>query len=274
MSLGREALNWDEQTWAAIDNAVHEENVRAGVAAKVIPLRGPLPQATTVPTEEIDPDTLTVDESAVVPLVELTVDFSLTRQQVEQEPELGTGATLAGRAAALLTQAEDFVVLRGDSALDAGLLGGTVNGRGPAGIGLVDAGAETVTANGEGIFAAVANGFSRLQTRSHAGPYGLLLDADHYAAAFEVPKGEIVYPAERLRGLVQAFYGTAAMPHGQGVLVSVGADTIDLVIGSDPTVAFLGIDADDRFGFRVVERFVLRVKDPTACVRLEVGDGP
>ena len=64
------------------------------------------------------------------------------------------------------------------------------------------------------------------------------------------------------------------MPDGQGVLVSVGGDTVDLVIGSDPNVAFLGLDADDRFGFRVVERFVLRVKDPTACVRLELGGGP
>ena len=92
-------------------------------------------------------------------------------------------------------------------------------------------------------------------------PTGLLLDADEYAATFEVPKGEIVHTAERLRGLVQALYGTAAMPHGRGILVSVGGDTVDLVIGSDPSVAFLGIDADDRFGFRVVERFVLRVKN-------------
>jgi uncharacterized linocin/CFP29 family protein len=274
VSLGREALNWDERTWAAIDHAVHEENVRAGVAAKVIPLRGPLPQAVTVPAEAIDPGTLTIDESAVVPLVELTVDFSLTRQQVEQEAELGTAATLAGRAAALLTQAEDFVVLRGDSALKAGLLGGTVSGRGPAGAGLIDAGVETVAANGGGTFEAVAKAFSKLQASSHTGPYGLLLDADNYAAAFEVPKGEIVPSAERLRGLVQALYGTAAMPDGQGVLVSVGGDTVDLVIGSDPNVAFLGLDADDRFGFRVVERFVLRVKDPTACVRLELGGGP
>ena len=89
-----------------------------------------------------------------------------------------------------------------------------------------------------------------------------------------MPKGEIVPSAERLRGLVQALYGTAAMPDGQGVLVSVGGDTVDLVIGSDPNVAFLGLDADDRFGFRVVERFVLRVKDRTACVRLELGGGP
>ena len=272
MSLGREALSWSQQTWAEIDRAVHEENVRAGVAAKVIPLRGPQPEAVTVPAEAIDPDTLTVDESAVVPLVELTIDFSLTRQQVDQEAELGTAATLARRAAARLTQAEDFVVLQGDKALDAGLLGGTVKGRGPAGSGLVAAAAETVTANGEGTFGAVARAFSILQASSHTGPYGLLLDADRYAAAFEVRKGELVHTAERLRGLVQALFGTAAMPEGRGVLVSVGGDTVDLVIGSDPTVAFLGIDSDDRFGFRVVERFVLRVKDPSACVVLELGD--
>ena len=52
-----------------------------------------------------------------MPLVELTVDFSLTRQQVDQEAELGTAAALARRAAAMLTQAEDFVVLQGDAAL-------------------------------------------------------------------------------------------------------------------------------------------------------------
>ena len=131
MSLGREALNWDEQIWAAIDLAVHEENVRAGVAAKVIPLTGPQPEAVTVPAEAIDRATMTVDESSVVPLVELTVDFSVTRQQVEQEAVQGTAATLARRAAALLTQAEDVVVLQGDSALDAGLLGGAVKGAGP-----------------------------------------------------------------------------------------------------------------------------------------------
>jgi uncharacterized linocin/CFP29 family protein len=272
MTLGREALNWSEQTWAAIDHAVHEENVRAGVTAKVIPLRGPMPQAVTVPAEAIDPATMTVDESSVVPLVELTVDFSLTRQQVEQEVEQGTAEALARRAAALLTQAEDLVVLQGDGALKAGLLGGAVNGRGPAGAGLVAAAAETVKANGDGIFGMVARAFSKLQAHSHTGPYGLLLDTDEYAAAFEVPKGEPMPSAERLRGLVQALHGTAAMPRGRGVLVSVGGDTVDLVIGSDPTVAFLGIDLDDRFGFRVVERFVLRVKDPTACVRLELGE--
>ena len=272
MSLGREALSWGDETWAAIDFAVHEENVRAGVAAKVLPLRGPLPQAVNVPAEAIDPKTMRVDESSVLPLVELTVDFSLTRQQVEQEPELGTAAALARRAASLLTNAEDLAVLQGDAALEAGLLDGAVKGRGPAGVGLLDAAAETATASKGGLFGAVASAFSTLQAHSHTGPYGLLLSAGEYAEAFEVPRGELVYAADRLRGLVQAFYGTAAMPREKGVLVSVGGETVDLVIGSDPTVAFLGIDADDRFGFRVVERFVLRVKDPTACVRLELGD--
>lgn len=230
-----------------------------------------MPQAVTVPADAVDPAAMTVDEASVVPLVELTIDFSLSRQQVEQEDELGTATTLSRRAAALLTQAEDLVVLQGDTALESKLLRGTVNARGPAGPGLVAAAGESVAADGRGTFGAVARAYSALQARSHTGPYALLLDADEYAGAFEVPKGELVPVAERLRGLVQALYGTGAMPRGRGVLVSVGGDTVDLVIGSDPAVAFLGVDAGDRFAFRMIERFVLRVKDPTACVRLELG---
>jgi uncharacterized linocin/CFP29 family protein len=124
MSLGREALEWAEPTWAAIDQGVHEENVRAGVAAKVIPLRGPMPQAVTVPADAVDPAAMTIDEASVVPLVELRIDFSLSRQQVEQEDELGTATTLSRCASALLTQAEDLVVLQCDTALESKLIPG------------------------------------------------------------------------------------------------------------------------------------------------------
>ena len=271
MSLGREALNWDDQTWAEIDHAVHDENVRAGVAAQVIPLRGPVPDAVTVPAEVIDAPTMTIEEASMRPFVELSVEFSLTRQQVDQEPSLRTAATLARRAAALLTQAEDVVVLQGDAALAAGLLGGAVAGRGPAGPGLLEAAADSVAAAAAGgTFGAVARAYSMLQARSHTGPYGLLLNADEYAATFELPRGALMDTADRLAGLVHAVYGTGAMPRDRGLLISVGGDSIDLVIGSDPVVAAVGVRAGDRFGFRVFERFVVRLKDPTACVRLEL----
>jgi uncharacterized linocin/CFP29 family protein len=271
MSLGRETLDWDDATWAEIDNGVHEENVRAGVAARVIPLRGPLPDAVTVPAALVDQKAMAIDEGSMLPFVELSVEFSLTRKQVDQEPALGTAATLSRRAAALLTQAEDVVVLQGDTALGHGLLDGAVAGHGPAGPGLLEAAADSVSANEDGTFGAVARAYSMLQARSHTGPYGLLLAADEYAAAFQLPKGALVDAADRLAGLVHALYGTGAMPNGRGLLVSVGGDSIDLVIGSDPTVAAVGVDAGDRFRFRVFERFVVRLKDPTACVRLDLG---
>jgi uncharacterized linocin/CFP29 family protein len=273
MSLGREMLTWDDQTWSEIDKGVHEENVRAGVLAQVIPLRGPVPEAVTVPAEVVDAKALTIDEASMLPFVELSVEFSLTRQQVNQEPTLKTAATLARRATAVLTQAEDVVILQGDDAFAAGLLGGAVEGRGPAGPGLLQAAADSVVVvpGQAGTFDAVARAYSMLQARSHTGPYGLLLDADEYAATFGLPPGALVDTADRLTGLVHALHGTGAMPSGRGLLVSVGGDSLDLVIGSDPVVAAVGVDANDRFRFRVFERFVVRLKDPTACIRLEFG---
>jgi uncharacterized linocin/CFP29 family protein len=275
VSLGREALNWSAETWTAIDRAMHEENLRAGVTAKVIPLLGPLPDALAVPAETIDAGTMTVDEDRLLPLVELSIEFALTRKQVDLEHELGTALTLTRRAASLLTQAEDLAVLQGDAALANGQLPNRVRAKGAAGPGLVAAATDAIGGDGgpEGIFRAVAEAYALLQARSHTGPYGLLLEPERYAATVEPVDGTSVLVSERIRGLVQGFFGTAALPEDSGVLVSVGGDTVDLVVGVDPTLAFLAIDDEDRFRFRVFESFALRVKDPSACVRLELAGG-
>jgi uncharacterized linocin/CFP29 family protein len=275
VSLGREALNWTTETWTAIDRAIHEENLRAGVTAKVIPLLGPLPDALAVPAETIDAGTMTVDGDRLLPLVELSIEFALTRKQVDLERELGTAVTLTRRAASLLTQAEDLAVLQGDAALANGQMPNRVRAQGAAGQGLVAAATDTIDGDGgpEGIFRAVAEAYALLQARSHTGPYGLLLEPERYAATVEPVEGTSVLVSERIRGLVQGFFGTAALPEDSGVLVSVGGDTVDLVVGADPTLAFLSIDGEDRFRFRVFERFALRVKDPGACVRLKFAAG-
>ena len=275
MSLGREALNWSAETWTAIDRAMHEENLRAGVTAKVIPLLGPLPDALAVPAETIDVEAMKVDEDRLLSLVELSIEFLLTRKQVDLEHELGTAVTLARRAASLLTQAEDLGVLQGDGGLANGQMPNGVRAQGTAGPGLVAQAADTVGGDGgaEGILRAVAEAYALLQARSHTGPYGLLLDPERYAATVQPVEGTSVLVSDRIRGLVQGFFGTAALPKDSGVLVSVGGDSVDLVVGADPTVAFLSIDGEDRFRFRAFERFALRVKDPSACVRLKLAGG-
>ena len=275
LTLGREALNWTAETWTAIDRAMHEENLRAGVTARVIPLLGPLPDALAVPAETIEAETMTVDGDRLLPLVELSIEFALTRRQVDLEQELGTAVTLTRRAASLLTKAEDLAVVQGDAGVANGQMPNGVRAQGTAGPGLVAAATDTVGGDGgsEGIFRAVADAYALLQARSHTGPYGLLLEPEHFAATLEPVEGTSVLVSERIRGLVDAFFGTAALPKDSGVLVSVGGDTVDLVVGADPTVAFLAIDGEDRFRFRAFERFALRVKDPSACVRLKLAGG-
>lgn len=117
MNLGRDRLDWGPDIWKSIDDAVHDEFQRTSVAAKFIPLHGPVTDALTVPADVINPVTMTVDEVAVTPIVELAVEFGLTRQQVMNEGQLATAITLATRAANLLSQGEDMALFQGDQAL-------------------------------------------------------------------------------------------------------------------------------------------------------------
>ena len=59
------------------------------------------------------------------------------------------------------------------------------------------------------------------------------------------------------------------LPSYYGSLVSLGGNSMDLVVGIEPTVAFEQQDVNGNYRFRVVERLALRLKDYTAIIRLE-----
>jgi hypothetical protein len=76
-------------------------------------------------------------------------------------------------------------------------------------------------------------------------------------------------PADQIRQLAAlGLFGTGALPPKTGVVVSVGGNSIDLVVGLEPTTEVLQQDGEGFYRFRAFERFVLRVKDKTAVVRL------
>jgi uncharacterized linocin/CFP29 family protein len=275
MNNGRHALAWPDELWSRIDQAVHAQVDRVGIAGKFLPLWGPVPDATTVPADVIDPETMTVPGDAVLPLVELSVEFGLTETQVDGEAQLGTAVTLATRSASLLAQAEDLLVLQGDKAADHPIFQ-RVQRRGTAGTGLVAAAAASVDVapNGDGragerTLEAVARATAALQAKNHAGPYALVLRTEQYADAFEPLANTLVTPADRLRPLMaQGLFATASLPERTGLVVSLGGDTVDLVVGVEPSVAFLQTDAAGLFHFRASERLALRLKDPEALIRL------
>src|SRR3974377_920748 len=172
MTLGRERLDWSHDIWTGIDEAVHGEFQRTAGAPKFLPLHGPVADALTVPADVIDLDTMTVNEVAVTPIVELGVEFGLTRQQVGNEAQLSTAITLATRAANFLSQAEDLTLFQGDRAFGNPLFKRVQHSGGSAGLGVLFVADQVVPVNpvsaglyGEHTFEAVAKAYSLLQNQ-------------------------------------------------------------------------------------------------------------
>jgi uncharacterized linocin/CFP29 family protein len=154
---------------------------------------------------------------------------------------------------------------------------------------------------------AVARAFSALQANGQYGPYALVLQTVPYADAFTPLPGTMILPAAPIKELVTAgFFGTGTLPPWTlptgtapaplglppppplptgstttqgpvlytGLLVSIGGNTMDIVRARlhhehDAVVVFEQKDLDGNYRFRIVERFALRLKDPTAVALLE-----
>jgi uncharacterized linocin/CFP29 family protein len=295
MYLGRDKLTWNQDIWNRIDKAVHDEAMRTKIAAKFIPLYITASDALSVPRDTIDtsdPQTLTVDEGTTFSLFEISVGFSLTQQQVENEGGLMTAVTLATRATNFLSQAEDILIFQGDDGIKNTDLFKTKRVRrrnGSFGEGLVkvaedqrqskpshvipvplNPNAPTPNGYGENTFTAVSQAYSRLQDLGHYGPYALVLHDAVYADTYAPLKTTLIMPADRIRPLVTAgFYGTGTLPAFTGLLMSLGGNSMDLAVGVDATTAFLQEDTNRLDQFNVFERFTLRLKDKTAIIKLE-----
>jgi uncharacterized linocin/CFP29 family protein len=302
-NLGREKLvDWKPETniWQRIDNAVDCETQRTEIASKFIPLYGPLPSGTrTIASDIVDrpvagpgvriPGPLTVDNRDETGLGEIYVEFALSKEQYQKEEELGTAVTLATRAANLLAQVKDLVIFQGGKALkvlnaddrsfkeivahkvresDVGL--DNTNQEVSVPLKTVDDG---VRKYGENTFAAVAKAYSDLQKAGHYGPYAAVLHSDVYADTYAPLADTLIMPADRIKPLMTAgFYGAGTMPTSTGFVVSVGGNTMDLAVGVNSITAFTQIETGDQYEFRVYERFVLRLKDITAVIRLKFSD--
>jgi len=137
---------------------------------------------------------------------------------------------------------------------------------------------------GPNTFQFVAQAYSQLQAAGQYGPYALVLQTTPYADAFAPLPATLTLTADRIKPLMTAgFFGTGTLPPNPGappvqvplpapyygVLVSLGGNTMDLVVGLEPIAAFMQEDLNGSFRFRVLERFTLRVKDTTGIVVLQ-----
>jgi len=277
VTLGRESMPWPPDLWSRLDQAVRDEVRRTAVATRFLPLLDGAATAATVPADRIDTPTMTVDPAAVVPVVELSLGFGLTQQQVDDESALGTGLSLATRAGNLVAQVEDLLIFQGDRSALPGPLAG-VQVRGTAGAGLLASApaeldvtptSEAPLTYGEHTFNAVVQAIALLRAAGQAGPYALALSSAVYADTFVPISGTTVLPADQIKPLVnRGLVDTGGLPAGHGLIASLGGNTLDLVITVEPTSMFVQVDEKGIYQFRVFERWALRIKDPGALVRL------
>lgn len=273
------------QNWDEIDKAVDDEN-QLKVAARFLPPY-PLPGATSAPHGIINPKTrpiLSIQQSDMIPLIEMGVQFGLTEAQVDDEANSHMGVTLAHRADALLDLAEDLVIFQGNTGLNDPVFQIVQTDGSDAGKGLVfappteqvipvfpvevDPTDPNQNRYGENTFGAVAQAFALLQ-RTHYGRCALVLHTNVYADTYAALEETLAVPAERIKGLVSdLFYVSSALPPFTGILVAIDGDTMDLVVGQAPITTFTQV-SNSQYLFRLYERITLRLKDPTAVVRLE-----
>jgi uncharacterized linocin/CFP29 family protein len=277
MTGGQDLVGWSADLWSGLDQAVKNEIQRSAVATTFLPVTAAAAAAATVPADVIDLKVMTIDPSTVVSIVELSIGFGLTQQQVDNEAELGVAGILATRAANFIAQVEDLLTFQGDGVAQPGPLG-LVQIRGSAGSGLLAAAAQQVPVGpgptpgtyGELTFDAVVSGMAILRAQGQAGPYALALSPAVYADTFVPVPGSLVIPADQIRPLMLAgLVDAPALPAGRGLLVSLGGNTMDLIMTVEPTTAFVQVDDQGMSQFRLYERWALRVKDPSSLLQLE-----
>jgi len=161
---------------------------------------------------------------------------------------------------------------------------------------------------GENTFAAVAQGIATLTGNGKSGPFALVMHTVPFADTYApVGPESLAITADRIGPLVKAgFYSSGTLPSnspaagdrvnamawnnfvtGQssasppappanpfppgaytGVLISIGGSSVELVVGLHARTRWQQKDANGNHRFRVLDRFTLKVSDPSAIVPL------
>ena len=277
----KEELDWTDNIWGVIKDAVKDESQRVKISQKVIPVI-PMEGAVNVPTDNIVVinNVLTVPQGTSDTFIETIYPFNL-----DFPPQVSTLMTAARWAANSLAIAQDQIVFRGLGAFQAGEVrinlrnqwNGLLNVDPDAGQPVVVAPIPAIAGQQQGparygrnTLIGVVHAIADLQQRGHFGPYALILPSVVYADTFVPEDNTSILYADRIKPLVEkGFFGTGALQPAEGILISLGGDTMDLPVSVDTSLEVLPKNADGQNVFRVVNKFTVRIKDERAVRRLQ-----
>ncbi|WP_271951782.1 encapsulin [Ruegeria faecimaris] len=285
-----EALELDQQQWDAVNKAVHDEALRARIAASFLPLYGPLP----ADTQSVPLNKLELVPEATGPKMRFGVnDFDTTRLSTVSvnvhvkgaqlaDPELAAALIMFRRAAAIVARVEDEIIFNGQAGTGEGPQPApgapvtlppvyTVSGGGKY-EGLLEAGeAQPISSGskkkptGPEVFEAVVAGISQLESLGHLGPYACVMGNGLFQAVTTPMENSMVLPRDSILPFLDGpLLRSGAFPVNKAVLVSLQGAPVEIVVPSDIAVKYLQTSADGDHIFRVQQKFRLRIKEAQA----------
>ncbi|NOD32283.1 encapsulin [Ruegeria atlantica] len=285
-----DALDWNEDQWSAVKKAVHDEALRARVAASFLPLYGPLPADTqSVPLNKLDlvenssgasKQRLDVNDYDTLRLTTVSVNVYLKGAQVA-DPELTAAQIMFRRAAAVVARVEDDIVFNGQPGTGQAPkhAGGapdslpqiyTISGGGKY-PGLLEAGEGKTKStskknySGTDVFEAVVEGISALETHGYLGPYACVMGNGLFRAVTTPLPNSMVLPRDSILPFLDGpLLRSSTLPPDKAVLVSLLGAPVEIVVPSDIAVKYLQTSAEGEHVFRVQQKFHLRIKEAKA----------
>lgn len=289
--MSETALAWTSEQWDRIRQVVHDEALRARVAASFLPLYGPIPGgAETVPRNALlypgdlddESTTLEVNDHDTLRLASVSVNIVLKNHMVA-DPELTAATMLFRRAAEIVARVEDAVIFNGKAggAPRAGTKGIPAIysiGGAETYAGLTDCASAKVNlpspgpdADGTTVFDAVVEAITRLEEQGYYRPYACVLGHGLFRAVNRPIPASMVLPRDSIPPFLDGpLLRSSCLDDNTGVIVALQGEPVEIVVPSDISVRYLQAMMDGRHVFRVSQRFVLRVKDPRAVARIDV----
>lgn len=289
------ALEWSDAQWNAVRRTVHDEALRARVAASFLPLFGPLPADTqAVPLNELEllggedgtAKRLAVNDYDTRRLSTVSVNVHLKSSQAA-DPELASALILFRRAASIVARVEDAIVFNGQ-------LGAGKGPKTPAGApdalppvfsvggggdypGLVEAGGTCPVAGragdaggqGPAVFEAVVEAIQKLEGQGYPGPFACVMGNALFQAITTPMPQSMVLPRDSILPFLEGpLLRSGAMAPNRAVVVALSGAPVEIVVPSDIAVKYLQTSAEGEHVFRVQQKFLLRIKDRRALATI------
>lgn len=275
--LMRDTAPLSVEEWARLDEVVVKTAQTLLVGRRFIELTGPLGVGTlAVPVfsvctgqgdcegeegececgcaeGECDCDAVHTTGPTLLGMWSIQQDFRLSWHAVEANRKLGMGLELgpAAAAAAAVAHQEDSLVLNG-----------LLTAKGAQSVALMD------WDEPGGALENVVAATEKLVSAGFYGPYALILSPALYAKTQRVSRGMGRIVGKLIADVTEGgLFRSPILPPNKGLVLSMGAHNLDLVIAQDLITGYLGNEGLDH-RYRVMESLVLRIKRPSAICTL------